>query len=192
MPILAEVSIAPMCELHSAVGNPLMNKQGAAPKDKENQAPPKGMKRKAQSEGSKIFEASTDQSKGHFAPKSILEPRVALGQHHVSDSAFEDLSDSSGDTSAPDLFVHVSKSGLLDVRQKLTQGHHLDREDVHKILQRRRSVTVPLDIRCAGSPFLDLPSPTDLDDVCEKLGAHDMAEGLVKALDYITRDEDEH
>jgi len=98
-----------------------------------------------------------------------------------SSSAFEDLADNSFDGALlmspcpqTDLFVHVSQSGLLDIKDKLTQGHIIGQDDVHKILSRRQSITIPVDIRCAGSPFLDLPEPTDLDDVVEKLGAHDM------------------
>ena len=133
-----------------------------------------------------VEEACSAESK---VPRSHEQPSSAVVR-----SALEDLSDGSWDCSLlmspapsprPDLFVHVSQSGLMHLRQKLTEGQKIGADDVHKVLNRRQSVTVPLDIRCAGSPFLDLPSPTDLDDVCEKLGAHDMAEGLVKALDYV-------
>merc|ERR1712232_71357 len=132
------------------------------------------------------------ESEGELGPaaSSSQEQAPELG----SRSALDDLSDISFDgnvplmspcpSPGPGVYVHVSQSGLLDLRQKLTQGRQIEDEDVHKVLNRRQSITVPLDIRCAGSPFLDLPSPTDLDDVCEKLGAHDMAQGLVKAHDF--------
>jgi len=159
----------------AAVGNPM-------PSNEAGVMPIHGTKRKLEQEGEESLGGKAE-SKFHRAQEQMSEATTR--------SALSDLSDASLDgillmspSPRPDLYVHVSQSGILDLRQKLTQGQQIGQEDVHKILHRRQSITVPLDIRGAGSPFLDLPSPTDLDDVFEKLGAHDMAEGLVKALEF--------
>lgn len=171
-----------------AVGNPLPGKELP---DQENlgathnmPAPARGMKRKS----ANLFDENEDASRSESKAPRNLESDSGVVTH----SALDDLSDNSLDipmlmplmSPSPDPVVHVSQSGLLDLRQKLTEGTTIEQEDVRKVLHRRQSMTVPIDVRLAGSPFLDLPEPTDLDDVCEKLGAHSMAEGLVKALQY--------
>jgi len=155
-----------------------------------------GCKRKANRHLQENVQPNKVQTKVLSTETKVMPPNCCIprsGLEDLSDCSRDladisrDLSDTSRDDCTPrkDHFVHVSQSGLLDIRQKLMQGRDIRRGDMRKILHRRQSITVPLDIRAAGSPFLDLPSPTDLEDVCEKLGAHDMAEGLVKALDFV-------
>eukprot|EP00930_Biecheleria_cincta_P070141 TRINITY_DN57790_c0_g1_i1.p1 TRINITY_DN57790_c0_g1~~TRINITY_DN57790_c0_g1_i1.p1 ORF type:complete len:263 (+),score=46.88 TRINITY_DN57790_c0_g1_i1:55-843(+) len=87
---------------------------------------------------------------------------------------------------------HVSRAGLECLEDKFAQGQDICVEDVSKLTASEHAADLPdgsilpLDIRGAGSPFLDLPSPTDLDDAFEKLGAAEMVAGLLKARDGVS------
>lgn len=188
----------------SAVGNPMLSvdvgTRGGAASALVLDGPVRGTKRKAEhrsenrSLGSGAF-AEADRLEEQLSENRIVEEK---GLDDLAELSRDDYSEWMSATSPllcspspSQAIVHVSQSGLWDLQRKLTQGQRIGRGDVDKILRRRQSLTVPLDIRDAGSPFLDLPSPTDLDDACEKLGAHDLAEGLVKALDYVSGPEAE-